>query len=932
MIFILTAVGIITALILVGEDGLLPGAILGFLLAKVLQLSEKIQLLNNRLSQTEHALSLLQKSQLPDATAIVASEAEAPVEPIKPASTMAATADLNRSATQYLDVTSILFPTEPTAPMAAQPVAHGDLAAATDTANAVDSHPPHLADPQQILTTSSNEPAVNPWIGNDVRQSRVWAFAMQYLREGNPVVKIGMVVLFFGFAFLIRHLADQGWFPIEARLAAIGVTGLGLIGIGWRTRHRHFNYGLILQGGGLAVCYLTLFAAMKFAPILSSGQTFAGMLLITCAGVALAVRQQAQILAVFATAGGFLVPLLTSDGSNNFVGLFSFYLLLNLGILSIAWFQSWRLLNWTGFVFTFGISLSWAVLQYSPSDYSVVQSFMLGYFLLYLTVSLLFSLRQPPKLTGLVDGSLVFGLPLAAFAIQAVLMEPYDDGLAWSSAALALIYAALAGLCWQKHRATHQLYLESQIALAMLFATLVIPLALSGHWISVSWAIEAAGLLWLGLKQQRFLSRLAAYVLYTLALVGFFGMDVPKAGEMPLFSGDFINLLLLALPALAMACLLEKYGQGHEQQASIIPWGVGWLLWLLAIWLEVSAHLLPMHHSGAVTFVLASSAWLSYRLSKVWPILATAMHTLLPVTALMHLRAAFPQPLTFTEIAGVLSFAVVQYVWLYQERQLMNAALRRYQHLATGWLLVSLALWQLFSWRELWLLSDVTFSYGLFALLTLPILGWLWLSRQPNWPGNIETHDYLQVLPKPLLVLLLVWCCWVGQFPAQTTAWYLPLLNGPDVLVLAAIGLFGLYLWLPQRTLTIAALQVLGLLGFGWLNLVLLRGLHWLLDIPYQLYFLWQHPQVQMTLSISWTLVALISMQQASRRKSRGLWLAGGLLLLAVVAKLFTVDLVDQGSMARILSFVVVGMLMLLIGYIAPVPAKQPAPAADPID
>ncbi|MFN6971731.1 MAG: DUF2339 domain-containing protein, partial [Rheinheimera sp.] len=315
MIFILTAVGIITALILVGEDGLLPGAILGFLLAKVLQLSEKIQLLNNRLSQTEHALSLLQKSQLPDATAILASEAEAPVEPIKPATTMAATADLNRSATQYLDVTSILFPTEPTAPMAAQPVAHGDLAAATDTANAVDSHPPHLADPQQILTTSSNEPAVNPWIGNDVRQSRVWAFAMQYLREGNPVVKIGMVVLFFGFAFLIRHLADQGWFPIEARLAAIGVTGLGLIGIGWRTRHRHFNYGLILQGGGLAVCYLTLFAAMKFAPILSSGQTFAGMLLITCAGVALAVRQQAQILAVFATAGGFLVPLLTSDGS-----------------------------------------------------------------------------------------------------------------------------------------------------------------------------------------------------------------------------------------------------------------------------------------------------------------------------------------------------------------------------------------------------------------------------------------------------------------------------------------------------------------------------------------------------------------------------------------------------------------------------------------
>ena len=106
--------------------------------------------------------------------------------------------------------------------------------------------------------------------------------------------------------------------------------------------------------------------------------------------MALAVRQQAQVLAVFATVGGFMVPLLTSDGSNNFVGLFSFYLLLNLGILSIAWFQSWRLLNWVGLVFTFGVSLSWVALQYSPADYPVVQGFMLGYFLLYLLVSLLF--------------------------------------------------------------------------------------------------------------------------------------------------------------------------------------------------------------------------------------------------------------------------------------------------------------------------------------------------------------------------------------------------------------------------------------------------------------------------------------------------------------------------------------------------------------
>jgi uncharacterized membrane protein len=914
MMLIFIAVGIVAALILGGEDAVLAGAVLGFLLGKVLQLSEQLERLTLRLTQTEQKLNVLSAAPTPVATPeSSAVEDQQPIRGVACATAAVECVEL-RTKPQHIDVTSLVFPDEtakvadPTAETAQSP----------------------LSPPQQVQQDLL-QPANLANDESDNLTNRAWAWAMQYLREGNPVVKIGMVVLFFGLAFLIRHLADQGWFPIEARLAAIGLTGLGLIGIGWRTRNSNFHSGLILQGGGLAVCYLTLFSAMKFAPILSSGQTFAGMLLITCAGVALAVRQQAQILALFATAGGFMVPVLTSDGSNNFVGLFSFYLLLNLGILTIAWFQSWRLLNWTGFVFTFGISLGWAVLQYSPADYAVIQAFMLGYFLLYLLVSLLFSLRQPPKLTGLVDGSLVFGLPLAAFALQAILMAAYDYGLAWSSAALALIYTATARLLWQRYRTTHQLYLESQIALAVLFATLVIPLALSGHWISVSWALEAAGLLWLGLRQQRVLSRVAAYLLYSLALIGFFLADWPQSGDMPLISGDFIDLLLLALPALVMAVLLEKYGKVSGQKMAILAFSTGWLLWLLALSMEVSAHIALVNQSGILVLALALSSALCWRLGTLGPVLKSAMLWLLPLTALVHLQlnmhtgelATQLQPLTLSKFAGILGFALVQYRWLYLERSTLSNRLRQFHHLGSGWLLAALALWQMVCWRELWLLSDLHYSYGLFALLAAPVLGWLWLSHRPHWPGIDEPQHYVRILPLPLLLMLAIWWAWVALMPVQPEQWYLPLFNAPDLLMLVAVCLFGLYLWLQQKKLTTSALQVLGLLGFGWLNVVLLRGLHWLLDIPYQLASLWQHPQVQMTLSISWTLVALVSMQQASRRQSRGLWLGGGLLLLAVVAKLFTVDLADQGSMARILSFVVVGALMLLIGYIAPIPAKK---------
>ena len=59
------------------------------------------------------------------------------------------------------------------------------------------------------------------------------------------------------------------------------------------------------------------------------------------------------------------------------------------------------------------------------------------------------------------------------------------------------------------------------------------------------------------------------------------------------------------------------------------------------------------------------------------------------------------------------------------------------------------------------------------------------------------------------------------------------------------------------------------------------------------------------------------------RRTLRLLWLVGAGLLGAVVLKLFMVDLSGQGTIERIVSFVGVGILILVIGYLAPVPPSQ---------
>jgi uncharacterized membrane protein len=70
-------------------------------------------------------------------------------------------------------------------------------------------------------------------------------------------------------------------------------------------------------------------------------------------------------------------------------------------------------------------------------------------------------------------------------------------------------------------------------------------------------------------------------------------------------------------------------------------------------------------------------------------------------------------------------------------------------------------------------------------------------------------------------------------------------------------------------------------------------------------------------------LCAVIAMVLGDRRQLRTAWIAGAALLGVVVLKLFFVELADHGGIYRIVSFIGVGVLLLLVGYVAPVPGRK---------
>lgn len=763
-----------------------------------------------------------------------------------------------------------------------------------------------------------------------------------FFTGGNPVVRIGMVVLFFGVSFLMKYAAGQGYFPLELRFIAILVGAAGLWLFGWKTRHREGGYGLVVQGGAVAVFYLTVYAAAKLYGFIQLDMALLLLCVIAAIGVFLALLQNAQVLAIFATAGGFMAPILTASGSGNHLFLFAFYVLLNGVILSIALSRSWRLLNWTGFMFTFVIAALWGVFAYRVDYYLSTQVFLMIFFAMYLTVAVLFSLKQPDSSRGIVDGSLVFALPLAAFALQSALVHNTEYALAASALLLALVYAVLfAGL--RKYQGSKQSILwQAFLTLAVGFATLAIPLALNATWTSVSWALEAAGLVWVGLRQQHLRPRLAGYGLLGGAVISLCCVHGLHTGSVPIISGDFLNLILLAFSSLSIAYVLHVFKSvtlAYESLLRLFFTALGIIGWWVAGFNELHAHVAAPDLFALQLLFCGVSALLALFASQrlQWPDLQRSIWWLLPFVFLLTLVAHGDETVRLSVLQGYGLLAcvlilMVNYWFLYRQEKQPNGqnqtTLLAVWHAMAGWwiflLITSQTSWQINSQQLL--PNTVIMLWGL--VLALPLLLLSLLLSRAHWPFLNMAYVYRNWVPLPFFGCLLFWFIASLNHAVGDNQDYVAVFNQLDLTALLAVLVLGVAVrqGLLAQLSPLSHAQRFGMIGlllFVWLNVVVLRAISHGDHIAYTKEALWQAANVQMALSILWALCALLLMHFARQLSSRNFWFCGAALLVLVVLKLFLKDLTDSGTLTRIMSFLVVGGIMLCIGYIAPLPAKD---------
>jgi uncharacterized membrane protein len=670
--------GVIGASFQQSVTGFFSGAALGALFAQVLHLRSRTDSLDQQLRELKQRLAGVKIAPDDSATTPSATSAFEPRSAAAPKPAQTAAASATSAAAQSA----------------------ADISAAKAAVSAAAPPRPQLppAPPAPPRTPSAFDRAV--------------AESFAWLKRGNLRARIGIVILFFGAAFLLKYANDNGMIPVELYFIVAALGAFALLIVGWRLRERRANYGQVLQGGAIAILYLTVFAAARLYQLLPPTLAFGLLAVVAIASAVLAVAQNAVALAVIGTVGGFLAPILVSTGSGNYVALFTYYALLNLGVFAVAWFKTWRVLNVLGFLFTFTITGVWRATSYQDHDRWTADAFLILFFLMYVAVSVLNCVRQPPNLKGYVSGSLVFGLPIVAFTLHATMMPPagasssssgVEHALAWSAFALGAFYLLLGWTLYATRRDSFRLLVEAFAALGVIFASLAIPLAFGTRTTAAMWAVEGAGLLWLGVRQARRLPRLFGTLLQAGAGIGYLlGYFEPRPSQ-AILNSEYLGAVMLAVSGVLSGYWMFRNEQQRAKYeagmaAGFAFWGIMW--WFIGGANEIERHFAAYGLAAMLVYASIAAAILTaVGIRWQWP-LPRRIALFLPAVAIF-LAFANAQPLghPFAQwgALGWLAILTAHFALLRIAEPDLPAA-REWLHGAGCWALALLLAWEL-NWQ-----------------------------------------------------------------------------------------------------------------------------------------------------------------------------------------------------------------------------------------
>lgn len=411
--------------------------------------------------------------------------------------------------------------------------ADADAAASATESNA-QIRPPagERRDPAAATVSQSGAiPPAAPEVADEKAATRDW----EWLLGGNWLARIGILALIFGVGFFLKLAFDNDWIGETGRVVLGFAAGALLAGGGEFWSRRYAAWAQAVTGGGLAILYLSVFAGYDLYHLFDPVPALGLASLVTAAAAGLSIRYDSRAVAMLAMLGGFATPLLLADRLADQWVLLSYVVVLDLGVLALAFYREWRwisILALVGSLLLFGF---WHA-EFEPGP-ALAQPGITVIFLIFLGESVLVCLRRAGDPQPL-DWALIVLNAAAYLAISFGLMfdvhRPWMGGFTLS---LAILYG-LAGYGITLRYPDKVLLGRAFMAIGLVLLTIAVPVQFEGAWVTTIWAVEASLLVRISYMRANPHLRIAAGALFALIVLKLVVLDFAAADWRDIYFGS----------------------------------------------------------------------------------------------------------------------------------------------------------------------------------------------------------------------------------------------------------------------------------------------------------------------------------------------------------------------------------------------------------
>ncbi len=314
---------------------------------------------------------------------------------------------------------------------------------------------------------------------------------------------VGAVLVMIGAGFGLKYAIEEQYLGPTGRVALGILGGVAMfVGAAYAMKKDYRVLAEGLAGAAMGILYFSLFAGFQWYELMPQLVAFAGMIIVTAVGLSFAGVFNSLPAAVLAMIGGFLTPYMLSKGGGNVSALFSYILILDLGVLALATFRSWGRLHLLNFGGTLLIWIGWLEGRYQPEELWLTVAWITLFAVVFSLMGLWrHVIRREDSSTP--DMALMLMTPIAYFgALYGLTKAGYSDWHGIMALLVAAYYLGLGVFAFIRNPGNNQIVV-TLVGVGLSFVTLAVPLQLTGHWIVIAWALESLLLIEIGLRYEK---------------------------------------------------------------------------------------------------------------------------------------------------------------------------------------------------------------------------------------------------------------------------------------------------------------------------------------------------------------------------------------------------------------------------------------------